>query len=340
MTILKETKYNKFYNNFDPIIRKLAQLNPNLFNHIDLEDFIMFFEELCSKGENKGLPRIYNIFNQCLKNSKTKFSDDNYIADVCLAMTYEKVKCRNGLSTTTGERMVYMYRESAHCKTAFVDYESLENELYTDDTASSLVIANDLEDVLFRKVFEKGYLNRFFNGSDLVMLKEYLKLMRETGVKTSIKDFTNHYQDSRKLSSKAYDTRLRYIYKAYWAVLSAKFDIWDSIKGFKDNPFESFQESVDFLNNIKPLKERKEYAKQKLKKEAETSTSTSTPEDPELRYKALKKYLIKKFDSVNVKEVNGGFVVDKEWCLKYFLNGGFVNLKTGERGSWLKSLSA
>lgn len=344
MIILEnEKKYNKFYQNFDSIIRKLAQLQPILFNHIDLEDFIMFFEEPCSKGKNKGLPRNYNIFNQCLKNSKTKFSDDNYIADVCLAMTYEKVKCRNGLNTTTSERMVYMYRESAHCKTAFVDYESLENELYTDDITPSLIIANDLEDIIYHKVFERGYLNSYFNGSDIIMLKEYIKSLEELSGETNIKDFTNQYLDSRMLSNQAYEKRLRNVFKAWVAVLIVEFDLWDELKGFEHNPFKSFKESVDFLNNLKPLKERKEYMK-KLNKDKEPKTST--PEDiedlsrDERRSRVLKRYLIQKFGLSNVKKSDEGFEVktNNKWCVKYFLNGGYNNCKTGEKGSWLKDL--
>lgn len=333
-----EKEYNKFYENFDPIVRRFAQLNPNLFNHIDLEDFIIFFEEPCSKGKNKGLPRNYNIFNQCLKNSKTKFSDDNYIADFCLALTYNKISFSNGLNTTIGRAMVYEYKESAHCKTTFVDYESLENELYTDDTTSSLAVANDLEDILLRKVFEKGYLNSYFNGSDIIMLKEYVKSLKKLSGETNIKDFTNQYSDSRMLSNQAYEKRLRNAFKAWVAFLIVKFDLWDYLKGFKHNPFKSLQESIDFLNNLKPLKERKEYFK-KLKGCEECKTTNELSKD--LKVKALKEYLTQRFDPRNIKKVNKDFEVKigKKWCLKYFLNGGYNNLKTGEKGSWLHDLN-
>ena len=108
MTVLETTEYAKFYSNFDLIIRKLAQLKPELFNQIDLEDFLIFFEEPCSRGNNKGKSRIYNIFDHFVKNLQIKLSDDTYIADVCRAMTYNKINCRNGLSTTTCERMIYI----------------------------------------------------------------------------------------------------------------------------------------------------------------------------------------------------------------------------------------
>ena len=338
--------YVKFESCFEQIIYRLAQLQPNSFQPIDLEDFIMFFEEPCSKGKNKGLPRLQSIFDQYLKNSKMKFSDENYVANVCLALTYDDMKLANGLEIPIYRIMLNRYNESAHCKRTFVDYSTLENELYVNDSTSSLEGKN-LLDILFRRVFEKGYLDKYFNGPDLTMLKVYLKPMRETGVKTNIKDFTNRYQDYRRLSSKAYDTRLRNIYKAYWAVLSVKFDIWDDIKNFKDNPFGSLQESIDFLNDLKPLKEKKEYFKQKLKKEAEAETETETEtsatlEDPKIRYKTLKEYLVKKFGGSKIREVDGAFEVltGKKWCLKYFLNGGYNNLKTGERGSWINSFSA
>lgn len=330
-----EKEYNKFESYFDLIVHKLAQLQPNSFQPIDIEDFTMFFEEPCSKGKNKGLPRLYSVFDQYLEKSKTKLSDENFIKDVCFILTCTKINCTNGLTKTPCEIMLNKYNESAHCKKAFVDYSTLENELYVDDSTSSLV-AKDIEDILFRRVFEKGYLNKYFNGSDLTLLREYLKSLKKLNGETNIKDFTNHFQDYRRLSSKAYDTRLRNIYKAYWAVLSVKFDIWDDIKNFKDNTFESFQESVKYLNNLKPLKEKKEYFK-KLK---EAKIEPSTPEDPKTRYRVLKEYLVQKFGPMNVKEVEGGFVVDKEWHMKYFENGGFVNLKTGKKGSWLKSLSA
>ncbi len=335
-----EKEYNKFYSNFDPIVRRLAQLKPNLFSHIDLEDFMMFFEEPSSRGKNKGLPRIYNIFDHFVKNLQIKFSDDNYVVDVCLALTYNKINCRNGLVTTVCRRMVAMYKESAHCKTTFVDYKSLEKELRVEEsTITKTAAANDLKDIMFHKVFEDGYLNVYFNGSDLIMLKEYLK-SKITSQSTSIKDFTNNYSDSRMLTSKAYDTRLRNVFKAWVAVLSVNFGLWTCLSGF-EIPFTSFQESVDHLNNLKPLKERKEYFK-KLTEELKNH-ETSTPEDmdeisrDERRSRVLKEYLVQKFGIHCVKKSDGGFEVKigNKWCAKYFLNGGYNNCKTGEKGSWL-----
>lgn len=346
MTLLEKTKYNKFYSNFDPIIRKLAQLKPNLFNHIDLEDFLMFFEEPCSKGKNKGLPRSYNIFDYFVKNLQIKFSDDTYIADVCRAMTYNKINCRNGLSTTTCERMVYMYRESAHCKTAFVDYESLENELYIEEsTVIDSLVVKELKDIMYHKVFEDGYLNVYFNGSDLIMLKEYLE-SKILGQSNSIKDFTNHYLDSRRLTAKAYDTRLRNVYKAWVAFLAVNFDLWTLLSG-AIIPFETYQECIDYLNNLKPLKERKEYMKKltkELKKCEKNENSTSEGEGQLIRNErrsiVLKEYLIQKYGLSNVKKVDKDFEVKigNKWCCRYFLNGGYNNFKTGEKGSWLSLL--
>lgn len=331
-----QENYSKFYNHFDLVIRRLAKFNPLLFNHIDLEDFLIFFEEPSSKGKNKGLPRSYNIFDHFLKNSQRKFSDENYVEDVCLALTYDKIRCTNGLVTTVCERMVYMYKESKHCKTTFVDYSTLENELRMEDTTASSV-ANDLKDLMFHKVFEAGYLNVYFNGSDLIMLKEYLKSKIKD--QTNIKEFSNYYKDSRMLSAKAYDTRLRNVFKAWVAVLSVKFGLWICLEGF-NIPFGSFQESVGFLNNLKPLKERREYFK-KLTKKLEKHNKETTSEDKKLRSKVLKEYLIQRFGITHIREIYGDFEVKvgNSWCLKYFLNGGYNDLKNGITGSWLKDLN-